>query len=358
MLTTTTWLHTFTNYSNLNNINSSAHQILKIFQPVDTKKIRLQLNNLYDEVPLRISHLEISNSHQNKASITLNGKTEFAIEPRLVQWSDWIDFNSVANEFLTIKITSPTQTIHSLGMTISNDLIQTEVQGPDSKYFYGVSGIQVQTETHHKRLAFFGDSLTNQGNFSAPLAFNLENQFHIMTANYGISGNRILHPGHSTSQWSKSFGEAGLTRFDHMLVDYQPDIVIFMEGINDLLHPGTGSPIEELPTADAIIKALTILKNKCLRHGITFIPMTITPAWGNINDSLPAWNEQKENLRLAINQAILKMPHSIDLASLTSNEENHLRNIFDCEDHVHFLISGGFIVAHYIQEQLIRRKII
>jgi hypothetical protein len=66
MITTTTWQHTFTNYQNINNINPTGHQHLKIFQPLSTKRIRLQLNNLYDEIPLQISKLEIYVDPQDK----------------------------------------------------------------------------------------------------------------------------------------------------------------------------------------------------------------------------------------------------------------------------------------------------
>jgi Lysophospholipase L1 and related esterases len=208
-----------------------------------------------------------------------------------------------------------------------------------------------------KRIAFFGDSLTNQGNFSAPLALDLENKFNIMTANYGISGNRLLRPGHSTSQWSTSFGEAGLTRFDHMLINYRPNVVIFMEGVNDLLHPGTGSPTNELPTSKAIIQAVHLLKEKCKKLNITFVPMTITPAWGNINGGVEGWNDNKEAIRLAVNQELMKMPHIIDLASLVG-EGNRLKPEFDCGDHVHFSPDGGQKVAEYIKEQLIRKRMI
>lgn len=355
---TTTWKHTFTNYSNLENINISGKQHLEIFQPLETKSIRLQLNNLYDNMPLIISSLEIYTDMNQKKSVTLSGVKKFTVEPGLIEWSDWIDLEIPAKSYLSIDIVSPNQTIHTAGLTISNSLIKTEnsnVQEP--KYFFGVSEIQVHSQRSYKQIAFFGDSLTNQGNFSAPLSLELETNFHIMTSNFGISGNRLLHPGHSTSQWSISFGESGYTRFDHMLVDSQPNIVIFMEGINDLLHPGTGTPIDELPSANAIVKAIKQLKAKCKKFDITFVPMTITPAGNSINGDTDAWNSTKENLRQQINIELLKMPHIIDLATLVGINDQ-LKSAFDCGDHVHFSTQGGKMVAQYIEEQLIRKKMI
>ncbi|MQS75358.1 hypothetical protein FHL06_02980 [Lactobacillus halodurans] len=66
MTITTTWKHNFTNYSNLDNINQTGKQTLEIFQPLAAKKIRLQLNNLYDEIPLKISSLTVATSEEKK----------------------------------------------------------------------------------------------------------------------------------------------------------------------------------------------------------------------------------------------------------------------------------------------------
>lgn len=355
---TTTWRHNFTNYDNMENINANGKQHLEIFQPLSAKKIRFQLNNLYDEVPLKISDLQIYTDPNHKKNVTLDGKSNFEILPRLAIWSDWIDFDLPQDCYLSIDLISPNKTVHTSALTISNDLIKTENLDPTSpKYFFGVSGIQVETPHEYPKIAFFGDSLTNQGNFTAPLAKSLESKFNVMTANFGISGNRLLHPGHSTSEWSTSFGEEGFTRFDHMLVDYRPNIVIFMEGVNDLLHPGTGAPMDELPSAEAMSKAAWLLKAKCKQRDITFVPMTVTPANGNVNDGVAGWSEVKETLRLHLNEELRKMPHILDLASLTS-DNGRLKPEFDCGDHVHFSAEGGKIIAKYIEDQLIRKKMI
>jgi len=358
MIETTTWKHNFTNYANIEFINNTGKQHLEIFQPLAGNKIRLQLNNLFDENPLNINELNIYLNPNDKKSVTLNGQTSFDIPARLVVWSDWINLEMPDNNFLSIDLISSNPTIHSIGMTISNDLIKTENTAiQESKYFFGISALQVQTNQEYKRIAFFGDSLTNQGNFTAPLSLNLESNFQIMAANYGISGNRILHAGNSVSQWSTSFGEAGFTRFDHMISDFQPNIVVFMEGVNDLLHPGTGTPISELPTPEALIDAVKVLQHKCERHSISFVPMTLTPADGNINGGRPAWTDEKESIRLAVNKEILKLPNAIDLAEFVG-QNGQLKPEFDCGDHVHFSANGGKLAAKYIEEQLIRKRLI
>ena len=155
MIITTTWKHNFTNYDNLKTVNQAQFQHLKIFQPLATKKIRFQLNNLYDETPLVISHMEVYDQASHKVSVTLNNKSSFQIEPRLLQWSDWIDIDLPSNTFLSVDITSPKVEIHSVGLTISNDLVKTKINHPQMpKYFFGISAIQVQTEQTYEKIAF------------------------------------------------------------------------------------------------------------------------------------------------------------------------------------------------------------
>jgi len=115
--------------------------------------------------------------------------------------------------------------------------------------------------------------------------------------------------------------------------------------------------MSELPTAEAVLTAIKILKERCRKHGTTFVPMTITPANGNINGGVSAWSDQKEALRLKINEGLLQIPHIIDIATLVS-ENGKLKPEFDCGDHVHLSKNGGKIVAKYIEDQLIRKKMI
>lgn len=104
-----------------------------------------------------------------------------------------------------------------------------------------IRGIEVQTESNYNSLAFFGDSLTDQGLFVGKVYELLNQDFgkSFGFQNYGRSGNRMLHDAHSTNPWNNSFGPAGINRIKQIFATKQCDYLVFMQGINDLIHPGT-----------------------------------------------------------------------------------------------------------------------
>lgn len=362
MIMTDTWLQEFSNYNNIYNINESGHQEISIFKPLATKKIRLLVNNLYDDVPLKITKLTLLKEN-GKISIPvhINGKNQFEIPPHMTEWTDWIDIDIQANDYLTIDIYSPNKTIHSLGSNLSESFTKIKnFTGKNDGFFYGISAVQAQVDKKPIKIAFFGDSLTNQGFFSAPLSKELTYINRIVTANYGISGNRLLRPGSGTSQWVQSFGPAGVDRFDEMLEDFQPDIVIFMEGVNDLLHPGAGSPIDELPTSKELINGVQKLNQKCSEKNIVFVPMTVTPFRGNINNGIYAWNPKKEVIRQEFNKYIMQsFPYAVDLAPFVSDaSQTRLAYEFDSGDHIHTSKCGGKKIARFIERNLIDKGLV
>ncbi|MFC6322665.1 SGNH/GDSL hydrolase family protein [Companilactobacillus baiquanensis] len=361
MITTDTWLQEFSDYHNIYNINESGHQEITIFKPLATKEIRLLINNLYDNVPLKITKLTLNKPGHKPMVVTVNGQSNFEIAPKTTQWTDWLNIDIKANDYLTINIYSPNKTIHSLGSNLSESFTKVKnFSNRNDGFFFGISAVQAQVQKKPIKIAFFGDSLTNQGFFSAPLSKELTYINRIVTANYGISGNRLLRPGSGKSQWVQSFGPAGVDRFDEMLMDFQPDIVIFMEGVNDLLHPGAGSPISELPTSKELIAGINELNLKCSQNNIIFVPMTVTPFRGNINNGIYAWNPKKEVIRQEFNKYIIQsFPYAVDLAPFVSDaSQTRLAYEFDSGDHIHTSKCGGKKIARFIERNLIDKGLV
>ncbi|MFD1899452.1 GDSL-type esterase/lipase family protein [Enterococcus termitis] len=205
-------------------------------------------------------------------------------------------------------------------------------------------------------IAFFGDSLTNQGYFSDHVLHSLyQTDLPITGFNAGISGNRLLLAGTANSQWKESFGLAGVQRFRDNVITHQPDIVIGLIGTNDLLHPGTGSSIAELPSAEQMITGYQRLYNEADANNTSYIALTIPPFGNSSNHDVPAWNNEKEILRQTINTWLLAQPNTIDSASfLTDADHPHLlKEAVDCGDHIHFSENGGKLLGTYIFEALL-----
>ncbi|APX71309.1 hypothetical protein M5C72_11150 [Companilactobacillus allii] len=347
-----TWTQEFSYFPNIKRINHNKTQTMTVFQSISTNKIRILVNNQYGRLPLEIKSIKIIVADKTY-DIKYNKKTSFSIAAKQSIWSDWLTVHLMENSYFKIQITAFNRSIHTLGSTISSDIISCDnYQSGETSYFFGVSAIQADTSSLIEKLAFFGDSLTNQGTFTDALSKVMSKE-NIVTANYGISGNRLLHKGNSTSKWSSSFGPAGIDRFQKMIDEFCPNTIVLLEGTNDLMQPGTGTPLKELPTGEEYIAGLKGIEKTCQKNNIKLICLTIPPFKGSIIDGIAAWNPDKENIRIQINNYILEIPHSIDLATFVSNDEQtQLSDEFDCGDHAHFSKAGGKLIAQFLENSL------
>ncbi|MEV4347404.1 SGNH/GDSL hydrolase family protein [Actinoplanes sp. NPDC049596] len=126
-------------------------------------------------------------------------------------------------------------------------------------------------------------------------------------ANVGISGNRLLHDpnpaaGSDAETFAAYFGHSGLRRFDRDVVA-QPGArhLIVLLGVNDLGHPGTVAPVNEVVSADDLIAGHRQLIARAHAAGITAIGGTILPFKG---DTLGFYSEANERKRDVLNRWI------------------------------------------------------
>ncbi|WP_125588072.1 SGNH/GDSL hydrolase family protein [Companilactobacillus jidongensis] len=347
-----TWTKEFSYFPNIKHINHGKAQTITVFQPLAADRIRLLINNQFGRIPLEIKSIKII-VNDNDYDLTMNNNTSFSIASKRCLWSDWLPIHLKGNSTFDIEIRSYNHSIHTLGSTISTELADSNnyIDG-DNRFFYGVSAVQSDTDELVNKIAFFGDSLTNQGRFTAPLA-KLLSQENTVTANYGISGNRLLHKGNSTSIWSNSFGPAGVNRFEKMINEFNPNTVILLEGTNDLLLPGTGTPTSELPSVQNMMDGYKKIEQYCNDSNVKLICLTLPPFQGAIIDGHDAWSSEKEALRTEINDFILSLTNTIDLATFVCDDsQKKLAKEFDSGDHTHFSDDGGKLIAQFLETSL------
>lgn len=347
-----TWTKEFSYFPNIKHINHGKSQIITIYQPLATDKIRMLINNEYGKIPLEIKSLKIVDNN-NQYELTMNNRSSFSVAAKQKLWSDWLPIQLLGNSTFNVEIQSYNHSIHTLGSTISTELVGSDnyIDG-DNHFIYGISAVQSNVDELVNKIAFFGDSLTNQGRFTSPLAKQLAKE-NTVTANYGISGNRLLRKGNSSSKWSSSFGPAGVDRFEKMIKEFDPNTVILLEGTNDLLLPGTGTPTSELPTYEAMVDGYNKIIKCCSDNSIELICLTIPPFQGTIIDGHDAWSSEKEALRTKINDFILSLTNTIDLATFVCDDsQKKLAKEFDCGDHAHFSDEGGKSIAQFLNNSL------
>lgn len=351
------WHQVFSNYGNLNFKPNDRIEKMTIKQNISGKGARVEFSNKYDHESMKVIRARISTDPEmvNASPITLNNQDSFEIPAGQSLWSDFskIDVPLKSSLYLELEIKNNSNHLATSAHTFSDKIFQTNVADFDMNFVYGITTVALLTETKGITVAFFGDSLTNQGYYTDSATQWLYDHMEGVTAiNEGISGNRLLLPGTSDSEWNNSFGQAAVERFSH-LVNYRPDVVVVMIGDNDLYQVGATN-MDELPTAIKAITALERIKNETIVAGIQPILVTLTPFKGAVSREVEAWSPEKELIREEINRWIRKNEKMIDLDQYVCDRSDpcRLAEYYDSGDHLHFSEEGGTKIGAYMAEQI------
>lgn len=357
---------------------------------ISGQKLRVRLNNLYSDVPMKIRHgavalrNRITGALSKRLELTLNGETELVIPANSAVYTDEISHSvSWQEDFIlwlyfeektVIRSVCTTSTWHSwqstqqtgnfleteaLGFTVKSKLVPVLAMDPyPNQFAAGVCEISVLTADDTKLIGLFGDSITHMSYFSDPLTAILYARFPGKCAviNGGIAGNRIQKsypvpkgfPGEGNQ-----FGIAGKNRFQTDLYNgARPDYVFIMEGVNDCSHSIVfGEP--DVPTGEDIFAALQDVASQGKRLGSKVYIATITPfgAFGEL------WRDRAEELRCAYNDLIRQGGAGdswIDLdAVLRDPDDPHkMQEGMHLGDGVHPNWAGGTKMAQAVADQL------
>lgn len=352
------WHQVFSNYHNIGFQPNDKTAHFRIKQNLTGTRIQVELSNEFDAAPLTIEGIKVSlfSDFNQSLALTFEGKRAFEIPAGEHLWTDLMDFTVPKGHdlYFELSVRNETNLLATSANLLSRELVTTDIQA-DCTFLYGLTSVKLDTENQAFSIGFFGDSLTNQGHFSDATLLKLyQKELNVTGFNAGISGNRLLLAGTSDSQWRDSFGDAAIKRFNKDVVTYQPDMVVGLMGVNDLFHPGTGSALDELPTAEEMIAGLQQLLNEAAAHGIRYVPLTLPPFAGSINREIVSWSKEKEAIRFEVNTWLRTLPDTIDVAGLLEdpNDSTKLKETFDCGDHLHFSKSGGQVLGVFLANQL------
>ena len=183
----------------------------------------------------------------------------------------------------------------------------------------------------------------------------------VTVLNRGIGGNRLLRDASYFSQMpgeGKCFGIAGISRFEEDLYKNElPDTVIFMEGVNDILHPLIFQHPEEMVSANdlqtGIEKIIEIAHNK----GSRIFLGTMMPFHNLEMGEFP----ECEKIRLDLNDWIQNQSLSdgvIDFAKAVEMEENtaYMKEGTHIGDGLHPNSLGGALLANRIPIETIMER--
>jgi lysophospholipase L1-like esterase len=293
--------------------NNPAHfsnQTLRliIHTSIGGSQVRVHLSNTYGASALSIGavHVGIRKSASDIAtgsdrSVTFSGHGSISIPQGALVVSDPVTLELPKLADVAVSIFLPeavaASTVHAMALETSyvsppGDFTAAERLPSESTTISSwpfLTGLSVLAPRNGRAVIAFGDSITDgagsktdaNGRWPDVLAARLAahpSTSSVAVMNEGISGNRLLHDAEPNLV---IFGQSALARFDRD-VAAQPgaSAIIVLLGINDIGHPGAGSPPSEDVTAEDIIAALKQLIERAHEHGMAIFGCTLTPFEG------------------------------------------------------------------------------
>src|SRR5262249_20103419 len=156
-------------------------------------------------------------------------------------------------------------------------------------------------------------------------------------------------------------GPAGVKRFQAVLAAH-PDarVVIVLEGINDILHPGVWAPMEDSVSAEDLIAGLKQYADRAHHAGLKIFGGTILPFEGcciQPGAEPPSDWTQREAKRQAVNHWIrssgaFDRVMDFDRLMRDPQQPRRLRPAYDKGDHLHPNDAGYHAMANSIDLKL------
>ncbi|MEV6349830.1 SGNH/GDSL hydrolase family protein [Actinoplanes sp. NPDC051851] len=342
-------------------------------------RLRIRLTNEFGDTPLRIgeAHVAIRGTSTDRR-VTFGGREAVTVPAGAPVVSDPVELRIGGGTDLEISVYLPERTpvstlaafafqdnvIASGNVTADREITPTAVI---QQYLF-LSGVSVSASGG--AIVALGDSITNGANTVAnanhrwPDLLAERLRYRNGVANLGVSGNRLLHDpnppdGNPAVAYANYFGHSALRRFDRdVLAQPGAAFLIVLLGVNDLGHPGTSAPLDEVVTADDLIWGHRQLVTRAHVAGLRAYGGTILPFKG---DTLNFWSEENERKRGALNDWIRRSGEydgviDFDRAVRDPADPLRLAAAYDSGDHLHPNDTGMAAMAVAIPLELFKRR--
>ena len=359
-------------------------------------KIKIKFSNRYSQEPLVFEKVIIAQMKTGATEIyqpkvvTYLGKSLIELGANEEFYSDEIDYKIEAGVQIVISIyikekmniqsacsTWSARSFHTVYGLNGDYTDSQKFEEKESREIYpyveadvnkasilvGFSEIKVLTESNINTISLFGDSITHMSYYSDAFMDKIFSKYPgvVTVLNRGIGGNRLLRDSSYFKEMpgeGKCFGIAAIKRFEEDLYKNEtPDTVIFMEGVNDILHPIIFQHFDEMVSArelqSGIEKIIQIAHNKNSK----ILLGTIMPF---CNDEMGVFPEC-EKIRVELNEWIRTQKNSdgvVDFAKAIELEEKaaYMKEGTHIGDGLHPNSLGGVLLANAIPIDIIMEK--
>ena len=310
------------------------------------KKVRIKISNTFGDQPLLIggahSARRAAGADIDRASdraVTFRGQASTNVAARSIVVSDPVDLDVPALSDLAVSLFLPNATVATTShvLALQTNYVSPETGDSTAAVKFPVArtiaswpfltGVDVEVSPRGAAIVAFGSSTTDgdgstkDANRRWPdvLAERLQKDAdpgaQLGVLNEGIIGNRLLADSHSPrqtggpfgavlKQFGAALGPAGMTRFERdVLAQAGVRYVILVLGINDILFPGSFTPLTESVSAESLISANRRLIARAHKKGIRVIGTTIPP-FENATFRSPTisfYTPEKEGVRQKVN---------------------------------------------------------
>ncbi len=345
-----------------------------IFSAFDGSKMRIHLQNITGKETVHFQKITVAKTineqdidiHSLK-TITFHQQERIDIQPGESILSDEIDFPCKKGEFFTISMYFSDYTSMRAGVSTSgplskgffayNDQCEASIFPHNTSKpistFYFLDRIDVYTDNQNKAILCFGDSITAQA-WPEYLQLKLWNQ-NFSIPRRAISGSRVLREYNCTMY--ETFGSKSATRFPLETEIEGCDVILVLQGVNDIIHPvgidaNPYRPMTDLPTPSDLIKGYRNLIRIAKEKKMKIFIGTILPIKG-----YKTYAAFREDIRKEVNHWIRttnEIDGFIDFDKGMKNpiDEYALNPPFDCQDHLHPSNQGHKQMAETVYETL------
>ncbi|WIM96822.1 SGNH/GDSL hydrolase family protein [Actinoplanes oblitus] len=319
-------------------------------------QLRVRLTNEFGETPLRIGEVHVRRGAADRR-VTFGRRASVTVPAGAPIVSDPVDLHVPGGADVEISIYLPGRTpVTTLAAFAFQDNViaagnvtaaRTVTPTSTIQQYLFLSGVSVRASGG--AIVTLGDSITNGAN-TVPntnhrwpdlLAARL--RYRRGVANVGVSGNRLLHDpnppaGSPAVGYAAYFGQSALRRFDRdVLAQPGAEFLVVLLGVNDLGHPGTSAPLDEVVSADDLIGAHRQLIARAHRAGLRAYGATVLPFK---DDTLGFYSAENERKRSVLNRWIRGSGEydgviDFDAAMRDPHDPLRLNPAYDSGDHLH-----------------------
>lgn len=325
------------------------------------EQVRLRVSNREGQQPLQVTGAVVGTPDGESVRALFAGREALALAPGAEGYSDAVPLPVRPGDHICVRLAFAglaasgnsigTNVLYSVkGDFTAVDPFNTELPCQSADFcgldqaVPALSAIEVLASDDAGAIVCFGDSITQMGLWTAPLAEELlygrPGRFSVI--NKGIGGNRLLR-----EPASETYGRAGVDRFERdVLGEAGAAAVVFAIGTNDI---GMAHDPRESDWIDSerLAEALTMLTRRAKERGLTVYGSTLLPCMG-YSGYLPAQEAERVKLNDWIRGAegdLFDKVLDFEAAVRDTHRPERMNMAFDIGDHLHPGPLGGLRMA-------------